>query len=118
MLRSFRMGVPLLVLLAAGIARSATAADLDGRAWARGRPAGDSVVWIDAPNAAGARAPAHAVLDQRNLTFLPHVMAVRAGTVVDFPNHDRVFHNVFSFHDGRKFDLGLYPVGKSRKVRF
>ena len=65
-----------------------------------GRPAGDSVVWIDAPNAAGARAPAHAVLDQRNLTFLPHVMAVRAGTVVDFPNHDRVFHNVFSFHDG------------------
>lgn len=50
-------------------------------------------------------------MDQRNLQFLPQVLAVRVGTTVRFPNEDRVFHNVFSFRDGKKFDLGLYPVG-------
>jgi hypothetical protein len=34
------------------------------------------------------------------------------------PNHDRVFHNVFSFKDGKQFDLGLYPVGTSKVVTF
>ena len=55
------------------------------------------------------------VLDQRNLDFSPHILVVQVGTTVDFPNHDRVFHNVFSFHDGKKFDLGLYPVGTIRR---
>ena len=58
------------------------------------------------------------VLDQRNLAFSPHVLVVRVGTVVDFPNNDRVFHNVFSFRDGKRFDLGMYPVGTVRQVRF
>ena len=34
------------------------------------------------------------------------------------PNSDRVFHNVFSFHDGKRFDLGLYPVGTRQLVTF
>jgi hypothetical protein len=34
------------------------------------------------------------------------------------PNNDRVFHNVFSFKDGKRFDLGLYPVGTSKIVDF
>ena len=58
------------------------------------------------------------MLDQRNLTFSPHVLAVRVGTTVEFPNRDRVFHNVFSFHDGKRFDLGMYPVGTVRHVTF
>ena len=58
------------------------------------------------------------VLDQRNLNFSPHVLAVRVGTTVDFPNNDRVFHNVFSFRDGKRFDLGMYPVGTRRRVTF
>ena len=57
-------------------------------------------------------------MDQRNLQFLPQVLAVRVGTTVKFPNGDRVFHNVFSFQDGKKFDLGLYPVGAVKYVRF
>jgi hypothetical protein len=43
---------------------------------------------------------------------------VRVGAGVDFPNNDRVFHNVFSFRDGKKFDLGLYPVGVQKPVVF
>jgi hypothetical protein len=59
------------------------------------------------------------VIDQRNLAFSPHVIVVRAGTSVDFPNSDHVFHNVFSFRDGKKFDLGMYPAGvKAKPVIF
>jgi hypothetical protein len=63
-------------------------------------------------------APKRVVLNQRNLDFSPRVLAVRVGTTVDFPNNDKVFHNVFSFHDGKIFDLGIYPVGSSRPVVF
>jgi plastocyanin len=93
-------------------------ADLRGIATAGHRPAPDTVVWLDAPNAPPQVQQAHVVLDQRNLSFSPRVLAVRAGTTVDFPNNDRVFHNVFSFRDGKRFDLGMYPVGALRQVVF
>jgi len=57
-------------------------------------------------------------LVQHNKTFLPHVLVVPVGTVVDFPNHDPFFHNVFSLFDGKRFDLGLYEAGASNSVRF
>src|SRR5262249_27422984 len=37
-----------------------------------------------------------AIMDQRNETFVPHVLAITTGTTVDFPNSDRFYHNVFS----------------------
>jgi hypothetical protein len=46
------------------------------------------------------------------------VLVVEVGTKVEFPNHDRVFHNVFSYHDGKPFDLGLYPVGAVKESAF
>lgn len=91
--------------------------EVRGMARAAGRPAANVVVWLDAPNAPRSKTP-RAVLDQRNLTFSPHVLVVRVGTTVDFPNSDRVFHNVFSFRDGKRFDLGMYPVGATRPVIF
>jgi plastocyanin len=75
------------------------------------------VVWIEAPASSKESEP-DAVLEQRNLDFSPRVVAVRVGSVVKFPNYDRVFHNVFSFHNGKKFDLGLYPTGTVRNVTF
>jgi len=93
-----------------------TNVDVRGTARLGERPAPDSVVWFDALNAP-ARA-VRAVLDQRNLAFNPRVLVVRTGTNVEFPNNDRVFHNVFSFRDGRRFDLGLYPVGSVKRVLF
>ena len=57
-------------------------------------------------------------LAQHNKTFLPHVLVVPVGTVVDFPNRDPFFHNVFSLFDGKRFDLGLYEAGASNSVRF
>jgi hypothetical protein len=57
-------------------------------------------------------------MDQRNETFVPHVLAIVAGTTVDFPNSDRIYHNVFSLSRAKSFDLGRYATGKSKSVRF
>ena len=59
-----------------------------------------------------------AVMDQRNETFVPHVLAVTVGTTVDFPNSDKFYHNVFSLSKSRPFDLGRYATGSSKSVRF
>jgi plastocyanin len=57
-------------------------------------------------------------LVQHDKTFQPHVLVVPVGSVVDFPNHDPFFHNVFSLFDGKRFDLGLYEAGATNSVRF
>jgi plastocyanin len=64
------------------------------------------------------REPQRGRMDQRNETFLPNVLAVTVGTVVDFPNNDSTYHNVFSLSKPRRFDLGRYAKGRSRAVRF
>jgi plastocyanin len=89
-----------------------------GTARAGGHVTVNAVVWLDSPNLPPSSQSGKVVLDQRNLNFNPHVLAVRTGTIVDFPNNDRVFHNVFSFRDGKPFDLGIYPVGVLRHVKF
>jgi plastocyanin len=79
-----------------------------------------SVVYLEtAPRAAfDLVEPGRASMDQRNETFVPHVLAVTAGTVVDFPNSDRFYHNVFSLSKAARFDLGRYATGKSKSVKF
>lgn len=62
--------------------------------------------------------PARAVMNQRNETFAPHVLAITTGTTVDFPNSDRIYHNVFSLSKPTPFDLGRYATGRSKSVRF
>jgi plastocyanin len=88
--------------------------------------AGDAsnvVVWLtplDHPSDSAAHAAAGHTpqLVQRNKAFEPHVLVVQAGTLVEFPNKDPFFHNVFSLFNGKRFDLGLYEAGSSRTVRF
>ena len=79
-----------------------------------------SVVYLEsAPRGAFEQVePGRAVMDQRNETFVPHVLAVTAGTVVEFPNSDRIYHNVFSLSKVSRFDLGRYEAGHSKSVRF
>jgi plastocyanin len=59
-----------------------------------------------------------AVMDQRNETFVPHVLAIMTGTTVDFPNSDPFYHNVFSLSKTSRFDLGRYAAGRSKSIRF
>jgi plastocyanin len=58
------------------------------------------------------------VIDQRNLEFVPHVLPVLVGATVDFPNNDKVDHNVFSMSRAQKFNLGSYTAGESKSVVF
>lgn len=57
-------------------------------------------------------------IHQRNVQFAPELTIIPKGTTVDFPNDDRVFHNVFSVSEPARFDLGLYKSGESKSVQF
>jgi len=57
-------------------------------------------------------------LVQTNKRFTPHLLIVPVGAVVEFPNRDPFFHNVFSLFEGKKFDLGLYEGGATRAITF
>ena len=79
-----------------------------------------AVVYLEAAprQAFGELAPGRARMDQRGEQFSPRVLAVTAGTTVDFPNNDRTFHNVFSLSRVRSFDLGRFAPGRTGSVRF
>src|SRR5688500_2478259 len=108
-------GALVSVICVSFAAAPAFAGELTGTVHVSGRPAQHAVIWL-AANGAPAPAPQKVVLDQRNIAFVPHVLAVRVGTTIEFPNNDKVFHNVFSFRDGRKFDLGMYPKGAVKRT--
>ena len=57
-------------------------------------------------------------INQVKEAFAPHVLTVRQGSTVEFLNSDHVFHNVFSLSKAQSFDLGRYPRGVSKSVRF
>ena len=78
----------------------------------------NAVVLLEGPSIPASASAPHVVVDQRNETFVPHVVAVAVGTTVDFPNHDGVLHNVFSASPAKKFDLGMYGAGESRSITF
>lgn len=93
-------------------------ADVRAEVHVGGQAFSRAVVWLTGGDPSRVPAPRRPVLDQRNLAFDPRVLVVQVGTTVDMPNNDRVLHNVFSFRDGKRFDLGLYPVGTTRRVTF
>lgn len=78
------------------------------------------VVYLEsAPRQAFGELPhGRARMDQRNEQFVPRLLAITAGTTVDFPNNDKTFHNVFSLSRTRTFDLGRFAPGRTGSVRF
>jgi plastocyanin len=83
----------------------------------------DVVLWLVPTGGSGGSLPAAAVyphpqLVQKNKSFQPHLLVVPVGSVVEFPNHDPFFHNVFSLFEGKRFDLGLYEAGATKGVLF
>jgi plastocyanin len=82
------------------------------------------VLWLEpmggtpVPRPASATSSPKLQLVQKDKSFHPHVLVVPVGSVVQFPNRDPFFHNVFSLFEGKRFDLGLYEAGTTRDVRF
>ena len=88
----------------------------------KGRDHSGAVVWLE-PSQPPAQAPltvrrSAARVEQKDKQFIPHVLAIQAGDDVTFPNFDPIYHNAFSNFSGQVFDLGLYPPGTSRTIRF
>jgi plastocyanin len=89
-----------------------------------GKPTADVVVSIEGVPADIAKAQLStvkakkAVMDQKDMKFIPYVLPVVVGTMVDFPNHDTNWHNVYSKGGAKEFDLGLYAPEKSRSTTF
>ena len=110
--------VLIVTLVSTALSADGPSIHLSGSAAVAGKPHANVVVWLEAPAGQQSGDRRRIVLDQRNLQFAPRVLVVRTGTTVEFPNNDRVFHNVFSFRDGKRFDLGLYPIGSVKHVRF
>jgi plastocyanin len=50
---------------------------------------------------------------QKDLAFLPPLLAIETGTKVEFPNKDDTYHNIFSYSPTKRFDLGRYPPEQS-----
>ncbi len=80
----------------------------------------DAVIYIDKIEGKRFEAPKESILmDQKNLTFVPHVLPILEGTTVDFQNDDDVLHNVFSPDKCvNKFNLGSWPKGEKRSFTF
>src|SRR3954467_13259213 len=80
------------------------------------------VIWLNETDTEpGALVRANAIkakMLQKNKTFTPHVLALPMGSTVEFPNADPIFHNAFSNYNGQIFDIGLYPPGSTRSVKF
>jgi plastocyanin len=76
------------------------------------------VISLKPVNGAATVPNTRATMLQKDKMFTPHVLAVPAGALVDFPNADPIFHNAFSSYSGQVFDIGLYPPGSTRSVRF
>jgi plastocyanin len=78
-----------------------------------------AVAWLVPLSAGAAAAEPHTFrMVQKNKQFDPHLLVIPVGSTVEFPNLDPFFHNVFSFYNGKRFDLGLYETGSKRGVRF
>ena len=113
-----RWGLLTFVTLLAVRTAAAGTGTVKGTITSQAGPVAGAVVLLEGPTVAVAANAPHAVIGQRQETFVPHVLAVPVGTTVDFPNHDAVLHNVFSASPAKKFDLGMYDQGETRSVTF
>ncbi|MGA2135071.1 MAG: carboxypeptidase regulatory-like domain-containing protein [Bryobacteraceae bacterium] len=107
-----------VVLFAACVC--ASAANITGKV-AAGK--GPSVVYVDAIAGKTFPAPTKSyVMDQKQLLFAPHILAVQAGTTVEFLNSDKVAHNIFwpSVSGNKKLthNMGTWPSGEKRAWKF
>jgi plastocyanin len=110
-----------VTLTMATSARSASSA-YEGRSVSpRAKPLPESrnvVIYFDSIKASNDLAAMKATISQKDEQFVPHLVAVTAGSPVSFPNDDPFFHNVFSLSRGASFNLGRYKSGATRSRTF
>jgi plastocyanin len=113
-----RRKILLMVLLSILLGGIAVAGSLEGKV-----SSGNSVVYVDAISGKTFPAPTKsAVVTQRGLAFVPHIVVVQQGTTVDFQNDDTVQHNIFWPSVGgdkrAAHNMGTWPSGEKRSFKF
>ncbi len=116
----YRIRLSLLLIFLLWPATHALAGTISGTVKVNGlrSPANILVYLNKAPQPAMDLSGARFIMDQQNLTFIPHVLPVPVGATVVFPNNDKVDHNIFSLSRTKKFNLGSYKPGEQRTVVF
>lgn len=75
-------------------------------------------MYLSRPRFLGALPVTRPSIRQEREEFIPRVLAITRGSTVEFPNADPIFHNVFSLSGAATFDLGRFPMGRSRSATF
>ena len=78
----------------------------------------DFVVYIDGPIAGKPKQPVIKTIAQKGVTFIPRVTPIVASTIIEWPNQDDIYHNVFSISEAKQFDLELYKSPEIKRVPF
>jgi plastocyanin len=78
----------------------------------------ETLVWLEPMGRAPKKPGSMFTMTTRSKAFLPHIIAVPAGSTVAFPNEDPIAHNLFSLTPGNTFDLGLYRRGSGKDHKF
>ena len=115
------MTQPARLLVLSALALAATAASADG-----GTITGkvevtpskyleETVVYLKGAKGGGAKQTRS--MDQRSMTFIPHLLVVGVGDTVEFLNHDGVAHNVYS-PDGEGYNLGTFKQEEKARYTF
>ena len=76
----------------------------------------DAVVYLK--GATGPVVPQKVTVEQHHLTFIPKVTTIPVGSSVEFTNHDKIYHNVFSVSETKKFNVDTPASGKTASVTF
>jgi plastocyanin len=122
-MRSLRLrDAPTIAAVALlGVVVPLHAAEISGRVVdLQGNPVREAVVFVD-QLPAGAAPPVKgrtATMDQVNREFVPHVLPVEVGTEVSFPNHDQIYHHVYSLSRTKTFEIPLYKGETAPPIRF
>lgn len=111
------MGAILGLLALLLVAGQAAAARIEVQVASNAAPLADAVISLHGSSPAGPVAVT-AVMDQREMAFVPGVLPIQVGTRVVFPNSDQVRHQVYSFSEARRFELPLYAGTPAEPVLF
>lgn len=84
-----------------------------------GEPVSNVAVFIEQDGARPTPLPdTPATMDQQDTQFVPHMLVVRKGHTVEFPNSDVIAHHVYSFSKPNNFVLPLYKGDAHDPITF
>jgi plastocyanin len=111
-----QLSAMLLVLVAGDAMSRPQGGGVRGTATVGHKARAGVVVYLEGVPGTAVAPKEHPQIRQYEKQFDPQLTVVVKGTTVDFPNEDKIAHNVFSVSRPARFDLGLYKSGTMKSV--